>query len=206
MVKIDFKKEFKQLYNPPKKEFTEIDVPPMAFLMVDGHGDPNSDPSYAEAISALYGVAYTLKFMSKGELKRDYTVPPLEGLWWAGNMDVFTGDQDKSQWDWTMMVMCPDWISPEMVDRALAEAGRKKELPSLAKIRLESYHEGHSVQILHIGPFADEGPTLHRMHTEYMPANGLTFNGKHHEIYLSDMRRVPPEKYRTVLRQPVRKI
>ncbi len=108
MPKIDFKKDFKQLYSPSSKKFEIVDVPPMQFLMIDGHGDPNTAPEYQEAVEALYGVAYKLKFMSKKELDRDYVVPPLEGLWWAENMAFFTSRLDKNQWDWTMMIMQPD--------------------------------------------------------------------------------------------------
>ena len=178
----------------------------MRFLMIDGRGDPNTAPAYKTTIEALFSVAYTLKFMSKNDLGRDYVVPPLEGLWWAKNMRSFTVERDKSQWLWTMMIMVPDWIPPEMVVQAQTAAGKKKELPALPKMRCECYEEGLCVQIMHIGPYDEEGPTLQRMHTEFMPAQNLTFNGKHHEIYLSDVRRVAPEKLKTVLRQPVRQM
>lgn len=203
MDKIDFKRTLKHLYQPTGKEFSLVDVPAMQFLMLDGHGDPNTAPFYAEAVEALYGVAYKLKFMSKQELGRDYGVPPLEGLWWAANMASFTTSLDKSAWDWTMMIMQPDWITAEMVAEATAVVQKQKGLPALAHLRLETYREGLSVQIMHTGSYDDEAPTLHRLHHEFMPANGLVFNGKHHEIYLSDPRRVPPEKLKTVLRQPV---
>jgi hypothetical protein len=203
--KVDFKKELKHLYRPSAKDFQVVDVPPMNFLMIDGHGDPNTDQSYAEAVEALYGVAYKLKFASKKETGRDYVVPPLEGLWWAENMDTFTVSRDKSAWDWTMMIMTPDWLSQSMFAEAVEVVGRSKALPALVKIRLEPYHEGLSVQILHIGSFDDEGPTISRLHQEYMPQNGLQENGKHHEIYLSDPRKVAPEKLKTILRQPVKR-
>jgi hypothetical protein len=203
--KVDFKKELKHLYRPSAKDFQLVDVPPMNFLMIDGHGDPNTDQSYAEAVEALYGVTYKLKFASKKETGRDYVVPPLEGLWWAENMDTFTVSRDKSAWDWTMMIMTPDWLSQSMFAEAVEVVGRSKALPALVKIRLEPYHEGLSVQILHIGSFDDEGPTISRLHQEYMPQNGLQENGKHHEIYLSDPRKVAPEKLKTILRQPVKR-
>lgn len=206
MSKVDFKKELKHLYRPSAKDFQLVDVPPMNFLMIDGHGDPNTDQSYSDALEALYGVAYKLKFASKKERGRDYVVPPLEGLWWAGDMDTFTVSRDKSAWDWTMMIMTPDWVSQPMFTEAVEVVGKSKDLPALEKIRLESYHEGLSVQILHIGSFDDEGPTIARLHQEYMPQNGLRENGKHHEIYLSDPRRVAPEKLRTILRQPVKRL
>ncbi len=202
MVKIDFKRDLKHLYQPAG-QFTLVDVPAMQFLMIDGHGDPNTAVAYQEAVEALYAVAYKLKFMSKQQLAQDYTVMPLEGLWWANDMDTFTTERDKSQWDWTMMIMQPDWLTPVMFAEATAVVQKQKALPALGQLRLESYHEGLSVQIMHTGSYDDETPTLHKLHHEFMPANGLVFNGRHHEIYLSDPRRVAPEKLKTVLRQPV---
>lgn len=203
MSKIDFKKEYKGLFAPPKK-FVVVDVPEMQFLMVDGHGDPNKAPEYQEALEALYAVAYKLKFNSKKQLGRDYVVPPLQGLWWAEDMASFSTARDKSQWDWTMMIMVPDWITSEMFDEAIEQVRKGKNPSALNKVRLEKYHEGLSVQIMHIGSYDDEGPTLLKLHKEYLPENGYVENGKHHEIYLSDPRRVAPEKLKTVLRQPVR--
>ena len=204
MDKVDFKKELRHLYQP-KNEFMVVDVPEMQYLMVDGHGDPNVASEYQEALEGLYSVAYKLKFMSKKELGKDYVVPPLEGLWWAENMDTFTTARDKSAWDWTMMLMQPDWISQDMFRGALVQAGKGKELTALDNLRLESYIEGLSVQILHIGSYDDEGPTLARLHKEWLPEKGFMENGKHHEIYLSDPRRVAPEKLKTILRQPIRR-
>ena len=205
MSKVDFKRELKHLYQPTAKAFVMVDVPSMDYLMVDGHGDPNTAQEYQEAIEALYAVAYKVKFMSKKELGRDYVVPPLEGLWWAEDMEAFTTQRDKSAWDWTMMIMQPDWITPDMVEQAVQQVAAQKDLPGLPKLRLETYHEGLSVQILHVGSYDDEGPTLQAMHHEFIPQNGYEMQGKHHEIYLSDARKVAPEKLKTVLRQPVRK-
>jgi hypothetical protein len=204
MPKTDFKRELKHLYNPPKT-FTLVDVLPMSFLMIDGHGDPNTARAYVDAVEALYAVAYKVKFASKKELDQDYVVPPLEGLWWAKDMDTFTVRRDKSTWDWTMMIMQPEWITQDMVEQAIRQVTKSKDLPALPKLRMETYREGLSVQILHIGSYDDEGPTLARLHHEYLPQNGLIEAGKHHEIYLSDPRRTAPEKLKTVLRQPVRK-
>jgi len=206
MTKVDFKKELRHLYQPPAKEFSMVEVPPMQFLMIDGHGDPNTTQEYKDAIEALYAVAYRIKFASKKELDRDYVVPPLEGLWWAEEMEAFTTARDKSAWDWTMMIMQPEWITGEMATGAIEYVEKAKDLPALPKLRLESYHEGLSVQILHIGSYDDEGPVLHRLHHEFVPENSLRMRGTHHEIYLSDARKVAPEKLRTVLRQPVAKI
>jgi len=203
--KVDFKKELKELYFPPRK-YVIVDVPEMQFLMVDGHGDPNVAQEYQDALEALYAVAYKIKFMSKVQLGKDYVVPPLEGLWWAEDMETFTTARDKSQWDWTMMIMTPGWIDVEMFTSALEAVQKGKNPSALEKVRTESYHEGLSVQIMHIGSYDDEGPTLMKLHQEFLPGNGYKENGKHHEIYLGDPRRVAPEKLKTVLRQPVKKL
>ena len=205
MSKVDFKKEYKELFAPPKK-FVIVEVPRMQFLMVDGHGDPNVAPEYQEAVEALYAVAYKLKFKSKQQLHKDYVVPPLEGLWWAEDMAAFTTARDKSQWDWTLTIMMPDWITAEMFAEALEQVRKSKNLAAVDKVRLEYHHEGLSVQIMHIGSYDDEGPTLMAMHNEFIPQNECIENGKHHEIYLSDPRRVAPEKLKTILRQPIRRL
>jgi hypothetical protein len=202
MDKVDFKKELHELYNPSKKDFVIVDVPAMQFLMVDGHGDPNTAQSYKDALEALYALAYKIKFLSKKK-GRDYIVPPLEGLWWAENITNFSTQRDKDAWDWTMMIMQPDWVTGEMVEEAIA-AIQKKSLPALSLLRFETYHEGLSAQKLHIGSYDDEGPELLRLHQSWIPDNGYVENGKHHEIYLSDPRRTAPEKLKTVLRQPIR--
>jgi hypothetical protein len=202
---LDYKKELKHLYQPSAKKFQVVDVPPMNFLMIDGHGDPNTAQEYQDAVEALYGVAYKLKFISKKESGKDYVVPPLEGLWWAGDMETFTAQRDKSAWDWTMMIMQPEWITPAIVEEAVAQMEKAKGLPALSRLRLETYLEGLAVQIMHIGSYNDEGPTIASMHT-FAAENGYALAGKHHEIYLSDPRRVAPEKLKTVLRQPVRPV
>jgi hypothetical protein len=206
MAKIDFKKEMRELYQPSAKDFELIEVPEMQFLMIDGRGDPNTSKEYQDALEALYALAYKIKFTSKRELGRDYVVPPLEGLWWAEDMRSFSSKRDKSKWEWTAMVMQPEWITQEMLADAKEQAAKSKQLAALPKVRLESYREGLSAQILHIGSFEDEAPTLRRLHEEFLPGNGCEPAGKHHEIYLSDPRRVAPEKLKTVLRQPVRRI
>ena len=205
MEKLDLKKQYKTLYAPSSRDFSLVDVPELSYLMVDGHGDPNTAPEYVQAIEALYSVAYPLKFMSKKILGRDYGVAPLEGLWWSKDMTAFM-DGRKDDWDWTMMILQPDWITADMVANMRAEAQGKKDNPALAGLRLERLTEGPSLQILHIGPYAAEGPTLLRLHQDYMPEHGFTYNGKHHEIYLGDPRKTAPDKLRTILRQPVRRI
>jgi hypothetical protein len=206
MPKIDFTKERKRLYQPPTTTFDVVEVPPTTYLAVDGHGDPNTAQEYKEAVEALYAVSYRIKFISKDELGRDYVVPPLEGLWWAENWDSFTTARDKNRWDWTMMIMLPDWISVEVYQRALDDVRQKKAPASLDKMRMELYQEGLSAQILHIGAYDDEGPVLALLHQEWLPQHGYVENGKHHEIYLSDPRRVEASKLKTVLRQPIRKL
>lgn len=203
MEKIDFKKTMKALWQPPAGRFVLVEVPRMQFAMVDGNGDPNTAPAYKRAVEWLYSVSYPLKFMSKKDLGRDYTVPPLEGLWWADDMTTFL-TRDKGAWSWTMMIMQPDWITPRMFAAAVEKAGAKLgDAPET--LRLEAFEEGLSVQTLHVGSYDDEGPVIRRLHDEYLPENGLVETGRHHEIYLSDPRKVVLEKLKTVLRQPVRR-
>jgi hypothetical protein len=204
MSKVDFKKELKQFYNPPG-HFVIVDIPEMQYLMIDGHGDPNVAQEYQDALEALYALAYKIKFASKKQLGRDYVVPPLEGLWWAEDMETFTSARDKSQWDWTMMIMTPEWVNTEIYENALVQVRKGKNPAALDKVRLENYLEGLCVQILHIGSYDDEGPVIMKLHQEFLPQNGYVENGRHHEIYLGDPRRVAAEKLRTILRQPVRK-
>ena len=201
--KYDVKRAYRELYAPSAREFTLVDVPPMRYLAVDGHGDPNTAAAYAEAVEALFSVAYAVKFRSRKELGRDFVVAPLEGLWRADDPAAFVA-RDKSAWDWTLLIAQPDWIDEALVAEAVAAARAKGDRPALALVRLRELHEGPSAQILHIGSYDDETPTLARLHDEWMPQHGLTFAGDHHEIYLSDARRTEPEKLRTVLRQPVR--
>ncbi|MFI1462962.1 GyrI-like domain-containing protein [Nocardia carnea] len=200
--KIDFKKTL-DAYQAKRYRFRIVEVPDMNYLMIDGHGDPNASPVFTAAVEALYPVAYKLKFASKRDLGRDYVVMPLEGLWWADDMDSFTGARDKSRWDWTLMIMVPDWTDREMFAAAVVQAGAKNRPARLDDVRLETLSEGRCVQTLHIGSFDDEAEVLARMHQEFIPDNGLRMAGRHHEIYLSDFRKVAPEKLRTVLRQPV---
>lgn len=203
MDKYDVKKVHRELYSPPSKEFAVVDVPEFQYIAVDGSGDPNTSAGYANAVEALYGVAYTLKFASKKTLGRDFVVGPLEGLWWADDPTVFT-TRRKDSWGWTMMIGQPGWITEDMVGAAVDKVSRKKDIPALSSIRLFTLIERTCVQILHIGSYDDEAPVLDRLHNQYMPEHGLTFNGEHHEIYLSDPRRTAPARLRTVLRQPVK--
>ncbi|MCC9174213.1 GyrI-like domain-containing protein [Arthrobacter sp. zg-Y179] len=203
MEKFDLKRSYPELYAPRGGDFTLVDVPIMHYLAVDGHGDPNTSPEYTRALECLYPVAYSLKFASKDELEADFTVGPLEGLWRAEDPEAFVR-RDKSAWEWTMLIAQPEWITPEMVDAAVASVEAKKKLPGLEQVRLQTLTEGLAAQILFVGPYDAEGPVLSRLHDSWMPERHLTFNGDHHEVYLSDPRRAAPEKLRTVLRQPVR--
>lgn len=202
-AKIDFKRTL-DAYRAKRGEFRILDVPAMRYLMIDGRGDPNTAPAYAEALAALYPLAYTLKFAAKRVLGRDYVVPPLEGLWWAEDMSLFTTARDKSRWEWTMMIMTPDWIDREMIQAAVEQVVARRRPTRLAEVRFETLREGRCIQTLHVGSFDDEAPVLARMHHEFVPAHGLRLVGKHHEIYLSDPRKTVPERLRTILRQPVR--
>jgi len=200
--KIDYKKQLKHLYKPSARKVEIVDVLPMNFLMIDGEGDPNTSQSFSDAIEALYPVSYTLKFMvKKGEMGIDYGVLPLEALWWSDDMSAFsTGNKDA--WKWTLMIMQPEFISQKMIKEAMEEVKRKKNPASLPLLRFETFKEGKAAQIMHIGPFSEEGPTIEKVHL-FIEGSGSQKTGKHHEIYLSDIRRAAPEKWKTVVRQPM---
>ncbi|MFE2655458.1 GyrI-like domain-containing protein [Brevibacterium sp. NPDC059310] len=204
MDKIDLKKTLPS-YRARHGEFDVIEVPPRAYLMINGHGDPNTSPEFTSAVESLYPLAYALKFLSKRELGRDYVVPPLEGLWWAADMSAFTTARDKSAWDFTLMLLVPDWLDRAQVEEVAEAVERKSAPPRLRDVRFETLDEGTCVQTLHIGPFDAEAEVLARLHDEVIPDAGLTMTGRHHEIYLSDFRRTAPERLRTILRQPVRR-
>jgi hypothetical protein len=201
MSKVDHKKELSQFYKPSAKHVCEVTVPPMAYLMIDGHGDPNTTPAYAEVVEALFSVSYTAKFTLKHATPSiDYSVMPLEGLWWADDFSVFESN-DRESWKWTMMIMQPPVVTEQIIEAAIAAVGRKKSLPALASLRFEDFTEGRSAQTLHVGPFTEEGPTIQRVH-DFILARG-SLSGKHHEIYLSDIRRAAPAKWKTIIRQPM---
>lgn len=207
MVAIDPKKTL-DAYRAKRGEFRIVEVPPLQYLMIDGAGDPNTSPAYRDAVSALFPVAYALKFASRSELGVDTVVMPLEGLWHAPDMESFTSRRDKSAWMWTSMIMVGDHITASMfahaVESVAQKAAKKKEpIPALDAVRLETLEEGTCVQTLHVGPFDDEGSVLDELHHRFIPENGLQMRGRHHEIYLSDLRRTDPAKLRTILRQPV---
>jgi hypothetical protein len=203
MEKYDLKVARRDLYAPSAKDFSIVDVPELTYLAIDGSGDPNTSAAYAAAVEALYTVAYSIKAHSRTELGRDFVVAPLEGLWRADDMTAFTR-RDKAAWHWTMLIALPGWITGDVVETARASARKKKDLPAIDAITIRTLTEGTSVQILHIGSYDDEAPILERLHRTYLPEHGLTANGDHHEIYLSDARRTSPAKLKTILRQPVK--
>ena len=187
-MRTDIKKDRKDLYLPGRADFTEVDVPAMTYLAIDGHGDPNTSPAYATAIQALYAGAYAIRAVLKKRTGDDFV---------AG---------DKGEWDWTLMIPLPEAVSSQDIAEGLAQAARKKPGLPVSALKELSLSEGRSLQILHMGTYDDEAPTLARLHDEVMPRLGLTWNGPHHEIYLSDPRRVAPERMKTVLRRPVRPV
>lgn len=207
MTKTDFKKTLKAFYNPKPKQYEIIKIPKMNFIMIDGKGVPGVSQIYLDSLAALYPIAYKAKFLSKAK-DLDYTVPSLEGLWWADDMADFVND-NKQNWRWTMMIMQPEWVSEAMIEQARDMARVKNPPKLLDQVRFESYDEGLVAQYLHIGSYADEEPILKHMHKVFIPEQGYKIPSlqakisKHHEIYLSDPRRVAPEKLKTVLRQPV---
>ncbi len=202
MEKIDFKKELKHLYKPSAKKVEIVEVPQLNYLMIDGEGDPNTSQSFQDAIDVLYPLSYTLKFMIKrGKIGIDYGVLPLEGLWWADDMSSFSVE-DKNGWKWTLMIMQPKLVTKDMVQEAIEQVRVKKNPVSLPLVRFESFKEGKVAQIMHIGPFSEEGPTVEKVHS-FIEESGSQRTGKHHEIYLSDIRRATPEKWKTIIRQPM---
>lgn len=202
MKKIDYKKELKHLYEASDKKADIIDIPNMNFLMVDGQGDPNTSKDYQNAVEALYMLSYALKFMiKKGKLEIDYGVLPLEGLWWVDGMSEFSVE-NKKNWKWTAMIMQPEYVTRELFCEGTEQVRKKKDPPGLSKVRFEVFAERRAAQIMHIGPFSQEGPTIKKLH-DFIKANNSQLTGKHHEIYLSDIRKAAPEKWKTIIRQPI---
>jgi hypothetical protein len=214
MAKPDLKKELKYLYAPSAKKVGIVDVPEFNFVMIDGIIEPGETPgsseSYRNAIGALYGASYTLKFMSK--LRQtdplDYTVMALEGLWWTDAGDFSFNAEDP--WRWTMMMLQPDHIGETMFQEALQKtrekaAAKSEDNPAIDELRFERFHEGLCMQIMHIGPYSEEPRTIAKMEA-FAAENGYQKSGKHHEIYLGDPRRAKPERLKTILRQPVSRL
>jgi hypothetical protein len=205
-MKVDLKKQLADVYYPSANTVSVVDVPAMPFLMIDGAGNPNTSLAFQQAVEALYAVAYTLKFLLKREQELDYAVMPLEGLWWAPDMREFSVEH-KEAYRWTVMIAQPSEVTTTLFERAREQALRKKPslAPTLAKLRLEDFHEGRAAQIMYVGPYTAEAPTIAHLHA-YIRELGCTFDGreqKHHEIYLGNPRQTAPEKLRTVIRQPM---
>jgi hypothetical protein len=199
--KIDLRKELKHLYRPPAREVVEVEVPEMTFLTIEG--DPNTSEAFREATEALYSLSYALKFAVKKQEGIDYGVIPLEGQWWTeqGETELEEIVADKSAWKWILLIMQPQWVTDERYEHALASTQKKKNLDALFRVRFERFHGGRAAQAMHVGPFAEEGPTIERI-VRFIQERGGQHRGKHHEIYLSDFRRTAPEKLKTVIRHP----
>ncbi len=201
MDKLDLKKEYKQLYSPPADSASVVDVPVFNYIAVDGQGAPDGAKAQ-QAIEMLFPVAYAIKFISKARDK-DYGVMPLEGLWWADDMNDFVaGNRDK--WKWTYMIMQPDFISLKDFEEAIRKVQLKNKEMTLSNVHFDYFAEGKAAQIMHIGPFSEEHANIRKIH-DHIAALGGKFDGlkeKHHEIYLSDMRKVAPSAMKTILRQP----
>lgn len=201
MKNYDVKKERSGLYTAKRGAFEIVDVPEMKFFVSDGQGDPNTSGDYEAAVRALYSTSYAVRAVAKAQLGLVHTVGPLEGLWAAEDLRVFK-THDKGRWKWTLMIVQPDWITSDVVEAA-SEHVSAEEPGAADRVRFESLAEGSSVQVLHVGPYDAEAPTIARMHDEFIPNEHLSLRGRHHEIYLSDPRRVAPSRLRTILRQPV---
>jgi hypothetical protein len=200
MTAIDLKKEYRDHYRAGN-EPAAVDVPERPYLMIDGAGDPNTGQEYQDAVAAIYPLAYGLRKALKDATGVAYTVMPLEGLWWVDDMSQFDID-DKTEWQWTAMICQPDAVTPELAAAVFPGVTARKELAVGHRARIERYGDGRAVQVLHRGPYADEAPTIERLH-QFITDEGYRFRGKHHEIYLTDPRKGDPANNRTIIRQPV---
>lgn len=203
MDTIDYKKKLSEFYQAKIDKPAVVQVPSMSFIMIDGRGDPNTSQEYIDAIQTLYPVAYTIKFTCKNKYGKDFGVMPLEGLWWTENIADFSAE-DKSNWLWTAMIMQPDVVTEDIYDQAVQQVREKKPTKFLDKLRFASYDEGRAAQVMYVGPYSDEGPTIQELH-KFIKAQGGTLddsNKHHHEIYLGDPRRTDPSKLKTIIRQP----
>ncbi|MCX5684725.1 MAG: GyrI-like domain-containing protein [Planctomycetota bacterium] len=207
MEKLDLRKKLASLYKASAQEQALVEVPALDYLMVDGRGDPESSPAFQQAIEALYGISYTLKFGLKEREGMDWRVMGMEGLWWAAGKDPGEAFRsgDKARWQWTLLIAQPDFVTRAFVEEARTELLAHRKMPAAKLVRLERLDEGLSAQILHVGPYAEVRPTIDLMHA-FIQEKGYEFAGKHHEIYLSDPRRTKPERLKTILRQPVKKV
>jgi hypothetical protein len=201
VTRIDLKVHLKQSYSASPDNIAIIEVPPLHFLMAEGQGAPRTSPAFQQATETLFRLSYALKFMVKKEQGLDYPVMPLEGLWSADDPTAFT-EARRDDWQWTLMILQPDLVTPDMVAAVREAAGAKKKALSLSDITFGRHTDGESAQILHVGPYTEEAATIARLHS-FIKAKGYHLGGKHHEIYLSDPRRTAPENLKTILRQPI---
>jgi hypothetical protein len=198
---VDLKKLLRDAYSAKVGEPELVEIGPRPFLMIDGHGDPNLVLEYVDAVEALYPIAYAIRACIKKETGDAYTVMPLEGLWWTDDMKLFSMDR-KGDWNWTMMISLPDVVSVEIAEAVIAETTRAKQLAAGEKVRFEMFDEDRCAQVMHLGPYAAEAPTIELLH-RFIEEQGLSRRGRHHEIYVGDPRRSDPSKLRTIIRQPV---
>jgi hypothetical protein len=196
---VDLRRELRGLYSATAFPAL-VDVPELPFLMIDGHGDPNTAPVYRDAVQALYSVAYAVRSALRDD-GVDARVMPLEGLWWTDDMATFSTDA-RSDWDWTLMILLPGQATADVVEEVRDRTAEKKGLDAIGRVRFERFVEGPAAQVLHVGPYSAEEPTVAALHA-YIAEQGCRLSGKHHEIYLGDPRRAAPEKLRTIVRQPV---
>jgi hypothetical protein len=205
MSKLDLKKELKEFYRASAKQANIIDVPEGKFVTIVGRGAPGG-PAYYAALNALYSITYAIKFRCKAEGK-DFTVMTLEGLWWWDDPSITDLDDapPREEWNWKSMIRIPDFVTENIVEDAKKIVKEKKGIKEADKIKFEAFYEGVSAQIMHIGPYSEEGPTAKRLHN-FIGESGYRMRGLHHEIYVSDPRRVSPERLKTILRQPIEKV
>jgi hypothetical protein len=200
--KLDLKRAYRRLYFPPADQPVLVDVPEMAFLMIDGRGGPG-EPAFARAIEALMSVSFSVKLAVKRlEPADDYTVMPVQAQWWAARMREDWFPEDRTQWRWTAMVAQPPAVTDQLIRKAIADAVAKRGVPAAKRLRFETFREGLAAQVMHVGPYAAERPTIEKLHA-FIAEHDYPLRGKHHEIYLSDQRRCAPSRMKTVIRQPV---
>jgi hypothetical protein len=201
MTRIDLKKDLRQFYTASADEIALVEVPPLRYLMAAGQGDPNTAPAFQQAAQTLFRLSFALKFRLKKEQGLDFTVMPLEGLWDADDLTAYAEDR-RDQWKWTLMILQPDLVTPDMVAAARNAAQAQKNTPPLYDTTFARHTDGESAQILHMGPYSEEAATIARLHG-FIKEKGYHLGGRHHEIYLSDPRRTAPEKLKTIIRQPI---
>ena len=203
MRKVDLKKKYKAFYSERKGNISIVEVPEFKYLMCSGQGSPASE-GYKNAIEALFPLAYHIKFSIRTNREVDYGVMPLESLWWMDDMTQFSKER-MDEWKWSAMIMQPNFITKEIVAASIEEVSKKKDLPFLDQIELVDFRDGLSAQIMHLGSYADEQPTIEKLHS-HIHESGYELTGKHREIYLNDPRRTAPENLKTILRQPIVKL